>query len=391
MSWLALFKAEFKAILTNPAIVITVFGGIVFYSFLYPLPYSNQLPREQKIVVVNLDHSQLSRKIEFMVDATPQVKIAGYANSIAEAEQRIKEGEVSGFLQIPADFYRDLLQGRSPTLSYGGDASYFLVYGTIAEGVATVSGTLGAEVKVSQLLISGQALPLASKQYNTVRLSTQPVFNPTMGYINYVVPAVFVLILHQTLLIGAGILGATQSERYVDDKKNGVQNQVHYWLTTSPLKLLTVRVITFSLLYVPLVMYYFGFSFNYYGISRLASMTSLWALIIPFLISVASLGVVIGQLVPRRELATLVVLVASLPLVFSAGFIWPTTAMPVWINWLAQWAPSTAGIQGFVQMNQMGASLYQVADKWQQLWVLSLLYFILAWWLLIRRQQKVLA
>ena len=52
MSWKQLFRLELKAIFTNPVVMITIFGGVIFYSFLYPLPYLNQIPVEQKITVV---------------------------------------------------------------------------------------------------------------------------------------------------------------------------------------------------------------------------------------------------------------------------------------------------------------------------------------------------
>ncbi len=44
MTLFELFKAELKALFTNPVVVLTVFGGVVFYSFLYPLPYAKQIP-----------------------------------------------------------------------------------------------------------------------------------------------------------------------------------------------------------------------------------------------------------------------------------------------------------------------------------------------------------
>ena len=62
-------------------------------------------------------------------------------------------------------------------------------------------------MKVARLLSHGEALPQAAMGWNAVALNMLPVFNPTMGYVNYVVPAVFVLILHQVLLMGTGILG----------------------------------------------------------------------------------------------------------------------------------------------------------------------------------------
>ncbi len=40
-----------------------------------------------------------------------------------------------------------------------------------------------------------------------------PLFNATGGYATYVVPAVLVLMLQQTLLIGVGLLSGTQREK----------------------------------------------------------------------------------------------------------------------------------------------------------------------------------
>lgn len=49
------------------------------------------------------------------------------------------------------------MQGKSVTVSYSADASYFLIYGAIAQSLATVGGTAGAEVKVARLLAQGKA------------------------------------------------------------------------------------------------------------------------------------------------------------------------------------------------------------------------------------------
>ncbi len=124
MTWWALFKAEFQSLFSSPAIVLTVFGGVVFYSFLYPLPYQKQLPREQAVLVVDHDGSALSRELVRMVDATPQVRISGRAYSEDEARQRFLDGKTAGMLIIPEGFFRDLMQGRSPVLAYAGDATF---------------------------------------------------------------------------------------------------------------------------------------------------------------------------------------------------------------------------------------------------------------------------
>jgi len=381
MSWRALLKFELTAIFTNQSILFTVFGGVLIYSFLYPLPYSQQLPREQHVAVVNLDNSQTSRELERMVDATPQVQLAARALSIEEATMMLNTGKVEGLLVIPEHFSRDLLLGKSPTLAYAGDAAYFLVYGSVVEGLATAGGTLGAKAKVSRMVMSGENIALAAEQHSAMSLTMQPVFNPTMGYINYVVPAVFVLILHQTLLIAVALLGGGQNE-HARQGRNG------YWLQYPPLRVTLVRACLFMLIYLPLVMYYFGFTFSFYQISRLAAISDLLAVTVPFLLAVIFMGVAIGQLLPRRELATVVVLLSSIPLIFSTGFIWPTSAIPAPINMLVQFVPATPAIHAFLRLNQMGADFHQVVLQWGQLWLQVLVYGAIAVTLMLKNNRR---
>ena len=378
MSWWQVFRCECQAIFTNSALLLTVFGGVVMYSYLYPLPYSQQLPREQAIVVVNLDNTATSRELERMVDATPQVEILQHAYSLKDAQHSLNQGDVHGILVIPKNFSRDLLLGKSPTLAYAGDAAYFLIYGTVVEGLASAGGTLSAKAKVSRMVMSGENLVLASNQYAPVKLSMQPVFNPSNGYVNYVVPAVFVLILHQTLLIAAGLVGGEQNE----SRRAGMAG---YWQRSATIDRWSARLVILVLTYIPLALYYFGFSFQFYGISRLASMGNILAMLIPFLAAVIGLGMVMGELIPRRELATLIVVLSSLPLVFCAGFIWPTSELPLGLQYLAKFFPSTPAINGFLRLNQMGASFQQVLPYWGLLWAQAVTYGGLALWLMARK------
>lgn len=376
MTLFELAKKELKAVFTNPVITLTVFAGVIFYSFLYPLPYASQTPREQQITVVNLDNSLLSRQLERMVDATPQVKIINRAHSIEAAKQQFLQGSVSGVLLIPEHFYRDLLLGKSPILSYSGDASYFLVYGTIVEGLAKVGGTLAAQATVKQLLMDGVPLVLAEQQFAQVKLNMKATFNPTNGYVNYVVPAVFVLILQQTLIMGVGVLGGTEKVA------NG------YWNKHVTFKVLAVRSLIFICIYYLLALYYFGFSFDFYGISRLASPLNLLALLAPFLLASSFIGIFLGAILPRRELVTFVVLISSMPLIFSAGFIWPLESIPAPMIWLSNLFPSTPAIQGFLAINQMGADFSQIIAQWQLLWLQVLGWGVLAYFSYKRTQAK---
>jgi len=381
ISWGPLLRLELSSIFHDIALVITVFGGVVFYSFLYPLPYAQQLPREQAVVVVDLDRSSLSRKLIRMVDATPEVQIKRYAPSLSQAQQAIVEGDVSGMLVIPDNFFRDLLLGKSPTVSYAGDASYFLVYGTVVKGLATAGGTLAAGASVVRRAIEGAPLEVAKQRHANIDLNLRPVFNPTTGYVHYVVPAVFILILHQTLLIATGLLGGGQNER-------NARGQTGYWRKVPGWKLALARSLCFVGIYLVIMAYYFGFSFEFYDIERLARPIELLQLALPFLLATSFMGICLGYFLRRRELATLIVLLSSLPLVFSAGFIWPVSMLPGPLADLSQLFPAIPGIQAFLQLNQMGADFAQIKPLWQQLWLQTLGYGALAMALLSHRKNR---
>jgi len=375
--FLSLLRHEARAIFNDKVIMLTVIGGTLFYSFLYPLPYSGQVPREQPVGIVDLDGSVLSRQLSRWIDATPEIRVAARPGSIGEAEALVTRHELAGFVVVPQDFRRDLLLARPVHLAVAGDATFFLVYGAVLEGAATAAGTLGAQIKVGRLLADGQEIKLASRRWTSFGLNARPVFNTTLGYINYVVPAVFILILQQTLLIGLGVLGGTQNARRLAGERG-------YWLEHPAWQILAVRTLIFLAIYAVLALYYFGFCFEHYVVPRHAAPGQLVRLTLPFLLAVIGLGTVLGQLLPRRDLATQLVLFTSLPLVFTAGFVWPVHLVPRPLLLVANLFPTTPAIQAFLRLNQMGAEFHQIAPLWTQLWIQALFYGLLAWWLLRR-------
>src|SRR5262249_27512479 len=107
---------------------------------------------------------------------------------------------------IPPGTERDVLKGITAHIPIYADATYLFVFRSTASGVATAIGTLSSEL-VSRGARSGGSLvkaKLASMSPADVLL--QPIFNPVGGYASYVVPAAFILILQQPLLIGAAML-----------------------------------------------------------------------------------------------------------------------------------------------------------------------------------------
>jgi ABC-2 type transport system permease protein len=368
---------EFSILIHNWGILLTVFGGVMFYAVLYPQPYLNNEPRNQTVAIVDHDNTSASRRLTRWIDASSGAQVVRHLNSIEEAKDLLVHEQIKGFIVIPASFMKETLLGKSPVIAMAGDANYFLVYGSIIEGAMGAVLTSAATIRVANMVVSGVPIETAAEHWLPIGLNARPLFNDSIGYLQYVIPAVFILLLHQTLLLGTGLLGAEFNQQLSSgEEKPGGQSAFH---------ILASRFTLMFIIYLVLSIFYMGICFEYYGITRNANLDELWLMIMAFTGATTALGLLFGVLVPRTELIAPIVMISSLPLVFSAGFVWPLESVPWVIGAICDLAPSTDAIQGFLKLNQMGATFPQVFPHWVWLLFLFLLYSTSAWVILRRR------
>ena len=379
MSYWRWIVTDILTMTRDKAIALTLFGGVLFYSVLYPLPYINKVATDQSIVVVDLDNSSLSRQMIRFADANSQVKVVARAGSVDEARAMIDQDQAKGLLVIPADFRRDLLRGNQVTLSFAGDASYFLIYSAVVRGLTTAGLDVGSRVQLQGLLANGVQPAAAVRQVAPVSLNEVAVFNQGLGYPGYVVPGLFLLILHQTVFIGMGILGAGQWRQLKrKTAKNAAQND--YWQQFSPFTTVCLRMASFTLVYAFLSAFYIGWCYYYYDVTRQASLGQVLLLMLPFLLATTAAGMAFSTLFTRRDLPTQVMLLTSMPILFVGGFVWPLSLIPEPLIWLSQLVPAIPGMMAMLELNQMGASWSQIMPLWLQMWGLCALYMLLAVW-----------
>ena len=368
---------EFSILIHDWGILLTVFSGVMFYAVLYPQPYLNNEPRNQTVAIVDHDNTSASRRLARWIDATSGVHVVRHLNSIEEAKDLLVHEQVRGFIVIPANFMKKTLLGKSPVIAMAGDANYFLVYGAIVEGAMGAVLTSAATIRVANMVVKGAPIETAAEHWLPVRLNARPLFNDSIGYLQYVIPAVFILLLHQTLLLGTGLLGADFNQHLKSGKEKPDD--------LSAFHILAARFSLMFIIYLVLSLFYMGICFGYYGIARNAGLGDLWLMILAFTGATTALGLLFGVLLPRTELVAPIVMISSLPLVFSAGFVWPLESLPRAIIMISELAPSTAAIQGFLKLNQMGATFPQVFSHW--LWLLFLfLLFSTSAWVILRRK-----
>ncbi len=373
MNLFNVFLREVRTIFSDIAIVLTIFVGVILYSFLYPQPYASQSISTLPISVVDLDTSDVSKDITFKLNATPQINVTRVDLSERDAKEAMLKNEITAIIVIPPYFKRDLALRKSPTIAIGADSSYFLIYGGVLEGAMKSILTESATIKVGELLKRGTPMSGAKESYTPYSLNIMNLFNTQNSYTQYVIPAVFIIILQQTMLIGLGILGGGVNER----RERGGKT----WMV------MLSRVLIFASIFFIHMFFYFGFSFEYFGVTHLASMYDLITFGLPFILATAFFGIFLGSLFSSREIATPVILFSSLPLVFSAGFVWPLEAVPELIRVVSNLVPSTPAINGFLKLNQMGAEFSMVLPQYSILWIQAVIYMFLGYYFINKKRK----
>jgi ABC-2 type transport system permease protein len=341
------FMAEWRRVLGTRSAFSVLFLAPLVYGIYYPQPYLNQILRKLPIAVVDNDHSDLSRRIVETLDASGALSVAVRARTVAEAHAAIDRGKAFAAVEIPGGTERDVLKGITAHIPVYADATYLFIFRSTASGVATAVGALTSE--------------LVSRGARSDGSLVKAIFNPVGGYASYVVPAAFVLILQQTLLIGAAMLTgtalATRGGAFAGVLGRGIAHLTIYF-----------PALALYLIVLPRI----------YGFSTLGNLPQIFALATVFLLATSFMGQAIGAWFTRPENATLLLLATSLPQFFTAGFAWPREAIPDVAIALGRMFPADSAIDGLVRINQLGARIWEVAHDWLGLWCLALGYFALA-------------
>jgi ABC-2 type transport system permease protein len=366
MSFAAAFRATWATVLTSRTLLSTMLLAVVLYAFYYPAPYSQEVAQQLPVVLVDEDASALSRQLVRDLEATRAVVVVDHAPSVAEGQARLRAGKADGVVLIARGLQRQLRTGAPGAgIAIWVNASYLLRASTIGEAVTDVLRHLAVE----KLDVLGQAVRAGPP----VTIVREPMFNPTAGYKGYVFPAVAIVIIQQTLLFGvATFLGARRRE---GNWRMGHGEYLGTWAAFASVGVLTC-------------LFLFGCIFWVQGIPRDENVAGM-LLAAPLLAAaVAGLGLWLGSFFDRSERAMVILAPTSAPFFFLSGTAWPLDQMPGFVRTLAQAIPSTSGVHVFVPLNQMHASLADVAPGVLTLLGLALLYGGLGWWRIAGPRQK---
>ncbi len=363
-----IWAKEMKATVKDEGVLIFFLLVPIFYPLLYSWAYNNEVVREVPVAVVDQSHSSISRQFVRKYDASPDVKVAYKCNDMMEARDLVEKQVVHGIVLLPTDFDTRLNRMEQATVSVYCDMSLMLTYKAIYQTATAIAQAMGKDIQIA----AAGNVTAREEEIGTQPLAFDEVqlFNPTGGYGSFIIPAVLMLVIQQTLVLGIGLSAGTAREnnRYrdlvpVSRHYNGLFRIV---LGKTLCYFMIYAVLTAWLtLAVPLIFHF----------TSLFRISDLLGLCVPYVLACIFFGMFVSCIVRYRENVMLLVVFATVPLMFLSGASWPQSNIPGYWQGFSWLFPSTFGIRGFIRINSMGATLQDIRSEYVCLWLQVLAYF----------------
>ncbi|PBJ82938.1 hypothetical protein CMZ84_10330 [Lysobacteraceae bacterium NML93-0399] len=355
------FSQTLRAIAGDRYAMVAMIGAVLLYSVFYPSAYRHQVAGNLPIVVVDQDHSRASRALLQRVDALREVRIAAGAPDLPAARRALEAGEAEAIVLLPPGFERDILRGGQGQVVLLGNGAYLGRSATALGGIAEAVTAYAREAAAAQAAFMG--VPVSPP----VQVVHRPLFNTREGYGSSIVSGVSELIVHQTLLLGMGVLLGTRRQAL------GRRLQVAG-------RTLLGMAAAFWVIGLCGLLFYAGFTAWVQDYPRGGSLPGLLLAAGLFVAATVAFGLCVGSLFDTRERAFQYVTAVSIPLFFLSGLSWPAAMSPPALVALSKLLPIAPGMSAVVRANQMGATLTELAPALWNLVALTVLYGLLAAW-----------
>lgn len=362
-------QKELKAVFKDQGVLIFFLLVPLAYPLLYAFIYTGEVVREVPAAVVDMNKSTLSREFIRKVDATPDVKIQSHCADMEEAKLLLKESKVYGVIYISESFSSDITKGIQTQVTLYCDMSGMLYYKAILTASTEVSLKMNKAIKAKR---AGNTTDRQDEISATpITYEAVNLFNPQAGYASFLLPAVLILIIQQTLLLGVGLSAGTAREnnRFRDLVPLSRQYQ-------GTLRIVLGKSSAYFIIYAIVSAYILCVVPKIFSLVQIAQAGTLAAFILPYVLSCIFFAMTCSIFIHHREACMMIYVFTSVPLLFISGVSWPGSAIPeFWrvISWLF---PSTFGINGYIAINSMGATLDQVLPEFRALWIQTGVYFL---------------
>lgn len=371
-----LVQKELKQILRNRLL------PIIFV--ILPLALMNVLPRIAtqevrgiRFVVVDADHSPSSQRLGQRLDASHYLERVFPTTadgstpafvSHKEAMRLIDSGEADAIVEFARGYEKTLMTGTDETMMHVSVNAVNGMKGSMAAMYITqIAASVPSEVSISS---SG------AQEAVGVAPSLRFLYNPTLEYKIFMIPAIFALIL----ILIVGFLPALN---IVGEKERGTMEQIN----VSPIGKMTFilsKVIPYIIIGLLMTLEALVAARAIHGIAPVGSVVTLMIFVVMFCMLAASIGLIISNYSSTLQQAALTMFFFLVIFILMSGLLTPIASMPHWAQVITLFNPIRYIIAALRDVFIKGASF---TDLLSQFIPLSL-YAVAAWTWAIKSYKK---
>lgn len=144
--------------------------------------FEDGLPTRIPAAIVDKDGSGLSREITQTLGGMQMVDLTESCNSYTQARHLMQKGDIYGFFLIPENFQADLLAGRSPSITFYTNMTYFVPGSLLFKTFKSTAVYTKAGVAVSVVESVGQDAAEAAPMLQPINIASRGIGNPGLNY-----------------------------------------------------------------------------------------------------------------------------------------------------------------------------------------------------------------
>lgn len=210
---LAAFRRELRHMVHQRMYrMLAIVLPVVSFAF-FAVLFDNGAIRKLPIAILDEDHTPLSRKLAMMIGEAPGVLAAYDVCDMNEGEKLMREGKISGIVQIPADFESDIYGNEQTHVEAYISGSNISINGMLSKDIQTTVQTFAAGVQLTKLQSAGLTAYQAMAQIMPIRFSKHVISNPYLNYGYYLAP-IFMLMMLMIFTVLTTIYAIGRELRY---------------------------------------------------------------------------------------------------------------------------------------------------------------------------------
>ena len=383
MKWflniLEVWRHELIRVLKDEGVIVFFLVVPLLYPPLYAYLYSNEAVKEVPALAIDNCKTSLSREFLRNVDASADIKIVGHCADMQEAQELIREHKAYCLIYVPSEFQKNLLEGKQSVVELYSDMSGLLYYKAVLSSCTEVSLSMNQDIKAQRLV--GTTKEQAETFAYPIKYKYVPMFNTQSGFATFLIPAVLIMIIQQTLVLGIGMLMGDEEEK----RRKGIV--IEYLQDKKPLTILLGKTGVYMCVYALVTVYLVCIVPRLFGLIHIWQWQEMIAFLFPYVLACIFFSIIISTFAKDRESFIVLFVFMSIPMLFMTGISWPGSSIPAVWKALSYAFPSTLGVNGFVRISEMGALLEDVRPELIGLWIQTAIFFIIAW-ILYRNEYK---